>query len=45
MTVIINELPECPECPEDAYDFYGIDKLADEIEQELREYGIALDLN
>lgn len=45
MTVIINELPEIPDQPQDAYDFYGVKELYDEIEQDLREYGIELDFN
>ena len=45
MTAYVPELPEVVEHPQDAYDFFGVDALADEIEQELYEYGIELDLN
>lgn len=45
MTAFVPELPEVPVEATDAYDFYGIEALADDIEQELREYGIELDLN
>lgn len=45
MTVNVPELPEIPDQPQDAYDFYGVNELYDEIEQDLREYGIELDFN
>lgn len=45
MTAFVPELPEVPVEASDAYDFYGIEALAEEIEQDLREYGIELDFN